>query len=287
MASAAEATVADLHGQDIPFPEAPAPWHCEGETFWFYTYIRPSKDEPYPAKSSFGDIEATSAYADPKLTGKFKGGLALIMVVRYKASPVGPYDEVLWVPGKFQFPATGKSALRITRIYVSTKASTYNGRKNWNIPKQVAHFEFTPNPEAKDSDAILPYIKISASPVNDPSNPFFVVNLKSTRFLSKAHLPFNSNHVPGLDMTFIHPPLPESPNWKEDAKVGTDRWWTLKPLMTGKTGLLWVEGGLRGGKLGDNLGFPDVQVWKLGTWLRDFTLEFYVGEELGAKKKQD
>ncbi|KAI0071729.1 hypothetical protein K474DRAFT_1712201 [Panus rudis PR-1116 ss-1] len=255
-----------------PFPEAPAPWHCEGESFWLCTYLRPSKDEPYPLPSAFSELEGTSAFADPNVTGKFEGGLAVVMIVRYKVSPVGPYDEILWLPGKFKYPPTGQSALRITRIYVSSKASTYNGRKNWNIPKQVAHFEFTPNPDAKDP-TILPYSKVSVASVEDPSKPFFIVNFKSTRFLSKAHIPFNTDHVPGLDMTFLHPPLPESPIWGNDARVGTKRWWSLKPLMTGKAGLMWITGGFEGGKLGDDIGFPN--------------LEFYIGEEPRAEKKKD
>ncbi|KAI0075586.1 hypothetical protein K474DRAFT_1370916 [Panus rudis PR-1116 ss-1] len=286
MASATETTIADANtSSDHPFPEAPAPWQCKGETFWFYTYVSPTKDKPYPSKSEFNDIEGTSAFADPKVTGEFEGGLAFVMIVRYTETPVGPYDEIIWSPGKFKVPPTGKSALRITRIYVSGKETTYNGRKNWNIPKQLAHFEFTPNPEAKGPSA-LPYTRISVSPVDDTSKPFFVVNLKPTLFLSNAHIPFNTKYLP-LDLTITHPPLPEDPNWKESAQVGTDRWWSLLFGMTGKAGLLWGEGGLEGGKFGNDVGFPDVRLIKLGMWLRDFRLSFPIGEEPGAKKKKD
>ena len=40
---------------------------------------------------------------------------------------LGPYDELIWVPGAFTVPQTGKKQRRITRIYVSAKESAYNG----------------------------------------------------------------------------------------------------------------------------------------------------------------
>lgn len=64
--------------------------------------------------------------------------------------PVGPYDELIYVPGLFsrrprQPLRTGRTAAEpieyfpsITRIYVSTDESVYNGRKNWGIPKCVS-----------------------------------------------------------------------------------------------------------------------------------------------------
>ena len=47
---------------------------------------------------------------------------------------LGPYDELIWVPGAFTVPQTGKKQRRITRIYVSAKESAYNGT---NIFTQV------------------------------------------------------------------------------------------------------------------------------------------------------
>lgn len=72
----------------------------------------------------------------PKLVGKFKGGLGYLMLVNYKNSPVGPYRELLFIPGKF-FPH-GKQS--ITKIYVDSEASTQNGRANWGIPKKTLPF---------------------------------------------------------------------------------------------------------------------------------------------------
>ena len=48
----------------------------------------------------------------------------------------------MFIPGFFKTAVkdadgkiTNDHSPRITRIYVSTEASIYNGRKNWNIPK--------------------------------------------------------------------------------------------------------------------------------------------------------
>ena len=42
---------------------------------------------------------------------------------------IGPYDELLWAPGVFQDPRHDKPVkrYRITRIYVSSLDSVYNG----------------------------------------------------------------------------------------------------------------------------------------------------------------
>jgi hypothetical protein len=78
----------------------------------------------------------TSGMLPRHLKGKFKGGLGYIMLVNYEKSPVGPYHELLIIPGKFR--KSKKQA--ITKIYVDTEASTQNGRNNWGIPKETLPF---------------------------------------------------------------------------------------------------------------------------------------------------
>ncbi|KAK7691486.1 hypothetical protein QCA50_004885 [Cerrena zonata] len=267
-----------------PFADAPAPWHCSGEAFWFFGHIS-SKKGSYPPSSAFNDAEAASSFSDAKASGEYHGGLTSLMLVRYKDTPVGPYDELIWIPGAFSVPQTSMKKLRITRIYVSAKESVYNGRKNWNIPKTVAHFEFTPNPKATSPD-VLPYSKITVSSPSDPEHPFFAINITPSRFLSKPWLPYDSSWTP-LDTYLVQPPLPESPKWREDALIGTNRWWGIDPLMKGKAAVIWGEGGLEGDKYGDNVGIPDLNPWKMGLWLKDFMLDFPTGEEIGGDKKTD
>ena len=72
------------------------------------------------------------------LQGKFRGGLGYVMLVKYENSPVGPYHELLIIPGKFR--KSKKQA--ITKIYVDSEASTQNGRANWGIPKDTLPFSW-------------------------------------------------------------------------------------------------------------------------------------------------
>ena len=61
-----------------------------------------------------------------------------MMLVDYSSSPVGPYHELLFIPGQFG----EKKFQSITRILVSSEASTDQGRKNWGIPKETATFHW-------------------------------------------------------------------------------------------------------------------------------------------------
>lgn len=49
------------------------------------------------------------------------------MIVRYKDTSVGPYDEVIWMPGYFEVPGTRRKHARIAGIYVSRVESVFNG----------------------------------------------------------------------------------------------------------------------------------------------------------------
>ncbi|KAI0339046.1 hypothetical protein BDW22DRAFT_1336759 [Trametopsis cervina] len=268
-----------LQSGESPFVEAPAPWHNDGELFWLFGYN--SAKQPLKP-SSYGPLEGASSFADPEQSGAFKGGLSAVMIVRYKSSPVGPYEEIAWSPGNFDIPPTGKKALRVTRIYVSTLASVYNGRKNWNVCKQLAYFKFVPS--AATSPGALPYSRIEVSPPDAPERPFFVIDLSTTFLGSNARIPFNSALSP-VSLEIVCPPLPQSPKWAEDGCVGTNRWVSINSGMKGKAGLFKAKGGLEDGKMGDDVGFPDVQPWSVGMWLNEFKLEFPVGVELGKKDK--
>ena len=57
--------------------------------------------------------------------------------------------------------------------------------------------------------------------------------------------------------------------------------------MKGKGTVIWGEGGLEGGKYGDGSGMPDINPWKMGLWLKDFQLEFPIGEEMTGDRKTD
>lgn len=77
------------------------------------------------------------------LRGRFAGGFGAVMLVNYESSNAGPYGELLFIPGKFDFRE--KRLNNISKIYVSTMESVVNGRANWGIPKEKADFKFTPS----------------------------------------------------------------------------------------------------------------------------------------------
>jgi len=102
------------------YKQAPAPWKLQGEGI-ILTY-----------KFSRNWVE-THGDLPEHLKGKFTGGLGFLMLVNYQNSPVGPYKELLFIPGKFS--PYGKQT--ITKIYVSSEVSTQNGHANWGIPKET------------------------------------------------------------------------------------------------------------------------------------------------------
>ncbi|MEB2775683.1 hypothetical protein SYJ56_10225 [Algoriphagus sp. D3-2-R+10] len=102
------------------YKQAPAPWELEGEGIILIYKFSKTWVETY------GNLPE-------HLMGKFQGGLGYIMLVNYHTSPVGPYKELLLIPGKFS--QYHKQA--ITKIYVSSEVSTQNGHTNWGIPKET------------------------------------------------------------------------------------------------------------------------------------------------------
>jgi hypothetical protein len=73
-------------------------------------------------------------------------GLGYVMIVDYHDTPVGPYKELLIIPGKAHF---GEYRLgTISKIYVDSIDSMNNGRANWGIPKELTDFKW--NQEGKE-----------------------------------------------------------------------------------------------------------------------------------------
>lgn len=79
----------------------------------------------------------------------FRAGLGAVMLVDYAESGVGPYQELLLIPGRARVGR--KRRFSISKIYVSTEASTGNGRKNWGIPKETARFDWQPAANGGDT----------------------------------------------------------------------------------------------------------------------------------------
>ncbi|KEF34273.1 hypothetical protein RDMS_07670 [Deinococcus sp. RL] len=71
----------------------------------------------------------------------------VLMLVRYAASPVGPYDELLWAAPS-RTPAGWRPQVR--SIVVSTRESVVWGRRNWGIPKRLARFAWLGSERASE-----------------------------------------------------------------------------------------------------------------------------------------
>lgn len=105
----------------------PAPWHLTGKAMVAVYRL------PRTAALDRGLVPAA-------LAARYAGGPAALMLVDYQTSEAGPYRELLWSPGRFDF--SGRKLHSITKIFVSTPQSVEGGRANWGIPKELARFDF-------------------------------------------------------------------------------------------------------------------------------------------------
>ncbi len=146
----------------------PAPWQLQGDGYIFL--LKNDKE-----------LGRKDAHIPPALLDHYQGGLNVLMYVRYSASSVGPYNELLYIPGLFDFP-NGRTDRSITRIYVDSTASLIGGRANWGIPKELADFSLS-----KDGSEL----SVSVSVKGEPATSFAMKNFGpslpvSTRFVPKG-----------------------------------------------------------------------------------------------------
>jgi hypothetical protein len=85
---------------------------------------------PLPVKA-YPPLERNSTATQ----GNYVGVLGAILIIRYDDTPVGPYDELVILPGYFEYPRTLadgtveiRNTIRGTRFYVSQKYTNWNGR---------------------------------------------------------------------------------------------------------------------------------------------------------------
>lgn len=261
------------------------------ESYWLLLRLR----KPLPV-----DIYDPLEAAHPACSAdSFTGGLGMIQVVRYSETPVGPYDELLLIPGNFSVPSgsqKSKKRLRVSRIYVSQKETTWNGkvlqgrkrrppltravagRKNWNLPKHLARFEFSAPPVKKGTPppkeltvAVFPH----GSTEGDTARPFFQATLTPVRSLPA--LPFSTKWSP-LNTMLIQPPLPQG---DDRLLCGTDTWKALEiGFRSRRARLMWVgQADEDAGAVAREGHWPGVRPWRIGLWLEAATLEVPVPHE--------
>ena len=147
----------------------PAPWNLEG-----YGYIL-----LYRFDTNFANKQAPDF-----LKKKAIPGFGSVMLVNYETSNCGPYGELLIIPGKYDHH--NDKLHTISKIYVSSQDSVNNGRINWGIPKEHAHFNFETLPGR------LEKVTITSSGSPD-SKPIFEATFKSGRIpfpVNTSLLPF-------------------------------------------------------------------------------------------------
>lgn len=112
--------------EDSGEPNAPAPWQLRASAYILVL------DLPR------AELDA-SRFTPSALRSARSGRFAYAMFLDYEVSPVGPYRELLFIPGAFRY--VDRRCFTITKIYVSSAASVAAGRRNWGIPKELAEFE--------------------------------------------------------------------------------------------------------------------------------------------------
>lgn len=206
--------------------------------------------------------------------------LGSVQIIRYLSSPLGPYDELTYVPGNMTYKvgASFISGPSITRIYVSSAASIVNGRRNWNIPKELARFTFTPedpsDPYSPTVVAVYPSLTPPSAITASFTGPEFAPDpIFKTRIVPSRRLPSCSldlAQVPSaiFDQALLQPPLSRVSS-EECAFVGTEKWCRVTPWHSGEVRIIYPEPKLGDGtnaQLGDGVGFPDVESLPVGIW---------------------
>ncbi|KAF8747336.1 hypothetical protein RHS02_00272, partial [Rhizoctonia solani] len=242
------------------FPDYLPPWRPQAESWWILTAAPlPWQTKTLPKGAL--DNQETIRLQDFQAT--YEGGPGAIQLIRYHESPVGPYDELIYVPGQMSYKSgdSSVSGRSITRIYVSSFAPLTNGRRIWNTPKHLARFEFT---REAPSDPLSPtlvsvYPSLSDSPTPEFSpDPMFRARLVPSRYLPS--IPFNLSSFPRalLDTRVLQPPLSEP--------MGTEKWITVEVENDGYVKIMYPEPGLIGGRYGDGIGCPDIEPMSIGLW---------------------
>ncbi len=132
---------------------APPPWTLTGDGLILIAYFPES-------------FVRTQGFLAPYQQAAYRGWVGTVMLVDYRTSAVGPYRELLFIPGLFRFGDT--TSFSISKIYVSSDDSVWNGRQNWGIPKELADFSFDTNADGSRSVVVSqndqPFLRLRAKP---------------------------------------------------------------------------------------------------------------------------
>lgn len=251
-----------------PLSTPPAPWKLQGRA-WILPLEMP-KDTP--CDQLYAPQERGTPYADPAVNGVFVGGSGRIWLARYTASDIGPYDEIMFVPGSFRCPLDGKAHPRITTIYVSSEVALRNGRSQWGTPKYLAKFSFATDPVTKATN-------VSISSLEKDAAPFFQCTLTLARFVPSFYVPLS---LPSPSV--VQPPIPH-PTEEGSMFLGCSNWISTPLKFCGWAHIANCKGGLEGGKYGDGDAFPDFRPKNWALEVPNCTGIFPEGKVMTEKQK--
>ncbi|OTA02867.1 hypothetical protein A9Z42_0032840 [Trichoderma parareesei] len=277
-----------------PIRHIPPKWALRGDiyTFSFWTPASAARNLP---EHAYSPLEGKTSFADEAYSRPV-GGLSMIQILSYRDSPVGPYDEMLVAPGSFDWERTEEDGTKtrgsnpkITRIYVSTPNSCFNGRTNWNTPKHLAKFVWDHHPDGSTTIQIFPHDAPShdGDESRPSSTPFFTTTFKPMPLAPR--FPFATSWVDhlGFNTTLVMPPLPPGKGTYGELP-STSRWISLVTKQFCKRSTMgWYDvrqpddGSGDGRALcGGNENFlPWLGRWQVGLKMEDADLTFEIPDE--------
>lgn len=103
---------------------AAAPWLLRGDAFLVLT-------------ASTTEQNLADASINPSLRGVYNNLFNALVLADYRESPVGPFRELLYIPGRFRF-GVDEERLCISRSYASSEVARVNRREHWGVPSALA-----------------------------------------------------------------------------------------------------------------------------------------------------
>ncbi|KAI9152051.1 acetoacetate decarboxylase (ADC) domain-containing [Paramyrothecium foliicola] len=296
--SATSTASADQHAP--PIAAVPPPWTLRGDVYLVSFWTSKATAAALPPHT-YSPLEGASDYASTALQRPV-GGLSMVQIIRYADSPVGPYDELILVPGAFEYvreDAQGRKTKKrknpkITRIYVSQKYTCYNGRKNWNVPKHLAKFDWSTAADGSTSVKVYPHDEASAPGYTaaeaEPSpRPWFQATFKPVPLVPAFPLATGWVNYFGFDTRLVLPPVPANPHASQGELPGTDRWCAILPQQYSRrcsVGWFDLAQDKDGGCGFDNF-WPGLGRWQLGIKMDNAEVIFDHPEETWETPKSN
>lgn len=275
-----------------PITPLPPQWNLRGDIYTFSFWTPPKAARSLP-EHAYSPLEGATAFADEAYSRPV-GGLSMIQILSYRDSPIGPYDEMLVAPGSFDWERTEADGNKtkgcnpkITRIYVSTPNSCFNGRTNWNVPKHLAKFVWDHRPDGTTTVKIYPHDDPSNPDESQPSSrPLFQTTFKPMSLVPR--FPFATSWADrlGFTTTLAMPPLPAG-NGTYGELPSTNRWIKLETKQycsrsaAGWYDIAQPDGGAGCG--GHENFLPWLGRWQVGVKMEDAFLTFDVPQEVWEK----